>query len=554
MNTNTLIETKVPSSNQVKKYIPLKPHAAVKEAFEEAVKMAEDPDARLPASVMTIPTINCAQDKQTKVAQKIAQELFPHDLTDKGRKWSYVEYGKALSKVRRIYQEQRHQRLEAQKKEKYNLDLFHRSRLVGKEDDWLKVQYAEPGTPVKEPKPMPVNVPPLDDFKPFFCHMKNKSQRPKDQVEFKRGVFYADGRIDMCKQVVGPTWIGKLMESITKNEEVTHFLLGNNIIDQAGAEAISSFIRQHRQPIETWYLAGNCLSESGIRLIAEALQEDQHAKALWLKRNPLHQGIVHIAEMLTHNQNLEILDVDNVGMFDDGCVYLFQHLEKNRGLRLLYADANGIGIKGTEQIAQYFQYLKLNNKKGITSLWMGMNPLHDKGVIRMADALRGYEHLERLTLSAVRMTAQGLTYLLASLQGLPNLILLDVGLYKSTADMKEVSNNVGLEGGLALAMFIENNQTLKVLDMRSMHIPLEGLQAVAEAMEKNHTLLYVYPEQYGLKSSEAKDALKKIREACNRNCIAAGYEDLQDFCSNHLRVLKHTKRVEHIDSIYRNAM
>ena len=36
-----------------------------------------------------------------------------------------------------------------------------------------------------------------------------------------------DGRIDMCKQVVGRDWIGELVDAIKDSADVEHFLLGN---------------------------------------------------------------------------------------------------------------------------------------------------------------------------------------------------------------------------------------------------------------------------------------------------------------------------------------
>ena len=33
-------------------------------------------------------------------------------------------------------------------------------------------------------------------------------------VGFNRGVVYVDGRLDLCKMVVGPTYIAALMDSL----------------------------------------------------------------------------------------------------------------------------------------------------------------------------------------------------------------------------------------------------------------------------------------------------------------------------------------------------
>ena len=138
------------------------------------------------------------------------------------------------------------------------------------------------------------------------------------------------GRLDLCKQVVGPQGIqpllnamkhssvinrillGKLMEEFLRENLISTsiFLLGNNIVGLPGAQAISEYIRFNADSnIDTWYIAGNNFDSECISLICEALATDTKVKALWLKRNPiLATGVVHIARMLTTNTYLQTLD------------------------------------------------------------------------------------------------------------------------------------------------------------------------------------------------------------------------------------------------------
>jgi hypothetical protein len=71
---------------------------------------------------------------------------------------------------------------------------------------------------------MPVKIGSADDFKPVFTFLEqNKPITEADEsqvthglelvrevplVEFERGIVYEDGRLDLCKKVVGPTHIG----------------------------------------------------------------------------------------------------------------------------------------------------------------------------------------------------------------------------------------------------------------------------------------------------------------------------------------------------------
>ena len=93
--------------------------------------------------------------------------------------------------------------------------------------------------------PMPVTIAEPESLEPFFAFLESggdTSTTSSDatdghepyysvhMLEFVRGVLYDDQRMDLCKQVLGPLNINRLMEALQKNEFVRHFLLGNNII------------------------------------------------------------------------------------------------------------------------------------------------------------------------------------------------------------------------------------------------------------------------------------------------------------------------------------
>lgn len=121
--------------------------------------------------------------------------------------------------------------------------------------------------------PMPVEIGDAEDFAPIFGFLAHESfedasrdgfkpnfefRKRNEQftgstplLEFPRGIIYEDGRLDLCKKVVGPTHIGKLMESLESNHQVRHFLLGNNAISTSGAKRIAEFIQKYPHRMET---------------------------------------------------------------------------------------------------------------------------------------------------------------------------------------------------------------------------------------------------------------------------------------------------------------
>lgn len=83
-----------------------------------------------------------------------------------------------------------------------------------------------------------------------------------------------DGRLDLCKQVVGPEGVGPLCKALAQlvkgvdfglhhragspppskpvGHSVTRLLLGNNIVGNGGARDIADLIRSGRSSITTW--------------------------------------------------------------------------------------------------------------------------------------------------------------------------------------------------------------------------------------------------------------------------------------------------------------
>ncbi|NES83173.1 MAG: hypothetical protein F6K10_18180 [Moorea sp. SIO2B7] len=366
----------------------------------------------------------------------------------------------------------------------------------------------------------------------------------------------------MCKQVVGDRYIGNLVESIRNNPHVEHFLLGNNIVGDEGADKIASLtsaprsgsLRDRSTPrIKTYYLAGNCLTEKGTEKLANALASDRYAESLWLKRNPLKVGgVACIAKMLEENSSIHTLDLVNVGMLDEGVKLLFESLRKNQTLRNLYIDANGISEIGAHYIADYFEYMKSENRKGLTGLFMAINRLGDAGAELIANAVAGYSHLSRLDLSSNRIQNNGLKVLLEQCNTLPKLVYLGIGLYKSTSDLGELPNYFDGVGADIIADFIRDNDTVQILGLMDTNIREGGFEIIADALEENHTLLDLSYQQFGFQlPKELKD---RICSLLARNIKAQLGISIQEFQNVLKREIKHSDQIRFIDSIYRNNM
>jgi hypothetical protein len=528
---------------------------------------------------VTLPRIH----KNNPRAKELAIKLFPFiievDNSDiekyqneykKQKIWAYIKYAQLLAKLTKGYETYK-LRIENEEKQKLKEKKECKICTVNKEI-FKKLYERNPLEPITIPTAMPVEIAQIEELEPFFDYMKQNTKVEIENEEefnrfikgsnnakfreFKRGAYYTDGRIDLCKQVVGPPHIYSLMESIRYNPNIEHFLLGNNIIGDIGSHYIAEFIKnEHTPKIKTWYIAGNAITDKGVSEIADALKSDKHADALWLKRNPLtSDGIKHIAEMLKINNTLEILDLHNTFMQDDGVKYLFEALRENTKLHSLYIDANHITKDGAKYISDYFEYLANTNRTGIVYLWLSMNRIEDDGIISIANALKKYDKMIGLCVSSNRITHVGAKVLFESLENSKTLVWLDCGYYKATHDMGELPNIFGNESTPYIKKFLEKNQTIQYFSIYNNTIDLEYLHDIVESMKKNNSLCLIIYGQNHLRTSTDKQLNKKIKEIVDSNSQRLYGVDSEEFRRKFCRKLKHTEKIYNIDSIYRNAM
>jgi hypothetical protein len=499
------------------------------------------------AAGMFAPRTSSQYDKKhrnTRIARYIAFKIYYETGKVKEELHAIVQYTRLISLLSKIYVKQYIKNYLDNNKHKLLRILDHDKR------NWCELKKKKLSCAITQPAAMEVEIAEYDELKDFFDYLKSdgdiavNSVRVEPCMEFKRGALYEDKRMDLCKQVVGPTHIGSLMNSLETNNQVEHFLLGNNIIGTVGGEEIGKYLEK-RHNMKTWYLAGNNLDSEGIKPIVDGLLNDTVCEQLWLKRNPLKAaGIKEIARLMKVNKTIKILDLQNTAVFDEGLIYLMSSLKSNRTLDYLYLDGNGITEHGAEPIVDYFKYLKENNLKGITSLWIGMNKLFDDGVEKIVKELKDYKLLERFCVCSNGLTEKCIDTIVDSFVNHPSLIVLDLGMYKATGDLGMITNNIGDEGIKKLAPLIENNKKIKFMSVLMNGITADGLDQVVESIEKNDSMLYFEYRQYNINYDGKK--YNRIRTKLEENKKNEGSSLLP------LRTLKHGENVKYVNSIYRN--
>lgn len=487
-------------------------------------------------------------DKKYGTAHVLARKLST-DLGDpddpKVRTWGLIIYKQLLAKLSSVTRE-RQRRLDAvrlQPKKVYRTMCLMKNKTAPVSKD------------VIDPVPMPVLEAPLEELAPVIAALAAGGPEftaDEEMVEFKRGVIFADGRLDLCKQVVGPSHIGKVMDALKDNGHISHFLLGNNITGMKGAEAVSKFIAEKHQPVvETWYLAGNEIDAEGVELLAKSLATDTDVKSLWLKRNPIRTaGALSMSNMLRVNTTLKVLDLLNTGILDDGAKTLFDSMHEAKSLRSLYLDANGLTATSAPSIASYFSTLVKEKRKGLTRFWVGMNRLGDEGAQLILRALSGYPFIRTLSLNSNRLTSASAKEAYDAFATHGKLRVLDLGMYKATVDMGEHPNNLSDEGAVWMAELITRNNTIEILDLCENDISDDGMMNIVTALEGNSSILSLSFGQNGKRYP--KDVLNRASSHVRRNLTSHGLLATGPELKQFLRHIIHGKRVDHIDSIYRN--
>ncbi|KAL0939677.1 leucine rich repeat protein [Colletotrichum truncatum] len=451
--------------------------------------------------------------------------------------------------------------------------------------------------------PMPVAVADAADLAPFFDHLELGGTHELDEdsagvdldngkgepyygvkgAEFRKGVVYEDGRMDLCKMVVGPDHIGSLMDSLRPNSFVRHFLLGNNIIGPVGAHEIARFIQDFPDRMDTWYLAGNCIDAPSFKILVDAMVTSDAVTNVWLKRNPLGPAAaVDVYRLMTETKNLRTLDLDQTELGDAGLAELFSLLARygdvsgrKLPLRHLYLNGNGISTTAAKALAAFLA----SPACGVTSLYLSCNPLGDAGAQALADGIRQAPQLTRLSLQSTGLNTAGAIAIAQAVTSHPGMRSLDLAQAYATVDLGQAWNY--FEDGIAPVFreLLSTNQTLEYLDLGHCPITPQLLREINAAVLNSSLLYYeaesILPDKtikaprfnpsanhtmpnihsFTAPSKDEKAAEKAVEDHLEAN-VKAKYGDqmtYSHFLEEEKRWIVNDKTdVRKIDSVYRN--
>ncbi|MEV6368016.1 gala protein [Micromonospora musae] len=317
------------------------------------------------------------------------------------------------------------------------------------------------------------------DFDPLLARLATPAPIADSEV-YPRGTVRADGRLDLCKQGVGPTQTARIVAAAVDSPLVRHLLLGTNALGETGARAVADALRPgHR--LHTLYLGCNLIDSTGVTALAERLAADDQLRALWLKRNPVgDDGVRRLADALRTNTTLRTLDLVNVGMTVRGLTMLAAALaERPVPVQRLFLGGNGFGPDAVPVLGT------LIHAAGVRELYLAANHLGDAGVAALADLADGVPMT--LSLGGNGITPAGVAALTRHLAAWE---ALDLARPPSERALGAHGNVVGDDGAEALAEALPGARLCR-LDVRRTEIGGRGARRLVAAIEGHPTLRYL---------------------------------------------------------------
>ena len=359
--------------------------------------------------------------------------------------------------------------------------------------------------------------------------------------------------------MVGPKHITTLLTALRTNPFVKHFLLGNNLIGPLGAQALADFLKDYPNKIETWYLAGCCIDAPSFKLFVDQIVRSSVCHSIWLKRNALKSAAaVDVARMIIQMSSLRTLDIDQTQLGDAGVAQLFEVLAEHvashdlpLSLQTIYLNADGISLMSCRAMAKFLA----SPKCALKNLYLGCNPIGDKGACALAEGLANNTSLLRLILKSIGLKTAGATAVFTALGNHPKLLTLDVSHAYATPDLKARYNYIEDDAAGSIIDMLAHVRTLQSFSLGITVMSRETLDSIKPALRSSSLCYYMGSSIY-IKPNTAHAIVKSdgIHETLQANIRARYGPDMRysQFLEGPLRFLHSGEDVRYIDSVYRN--
>lgn len=179
-------------------------------------------------------------------------------------------------------------------------------------------------------------------------------------------------------------------------------------LGEEGARLISHLLTRSTS-LESLVLGHNELGVFGSAIITESLQSNRHLKEIDMSNCYVDQD--SLKSLLTHNENLERLVLQENNIQDDSADYFYRFLCKNPRLKHLELSSNNLTHLFMRRLAE-----SLLDARSLVSLNLENNKIGTKGAIALASRLR-FSPLRNLNIGFNMIDREGLGEFLGLLPG-----------------------------------------------------------------------------------------------------------------------------------------
>jgi NAD(P)-dependent dehydrogenase (short-subunit alcohol dehydrogenase family)/Ran GTPase-activating protein (RanGAP) involved in mRNA processing and transport len=318
---------------------------------------------------------------------------------------------------------------------------------------------------------------PLDSITPLSPLLRRLAEnRAATSVErFPRGTLLPNGRLDLCKQGIGPAYADAVAEALQADEHVRALLLGADHLGPAGVRAIASGEGERRR-LSALYLGCNAMGGSGSEALATQLEGHPVLRGLWIKRNEIGgEGARTVAALVRTLPQIRTLDLACNGIDHAGLEVVVEAVLA-RGIEALFLCGNDLGPRGGEILARL-----LGGPSRLRVLVASANDLGDEGAGAIARALERNVTLATLGLGSNAIGEAGARALARAVAIHPSLLRLELGRAAATEVLGATPNRIGDEGASHLAAALNENPRLEALDVGGSGIGDDGARRLALA-------------------------------------------------------------------------
>lgn len=293
---------------------------------------------------------------------------------------------------------------------------------------------------------------PHADLEPLLGWLRGGEGVP-ERRDFPAGTALPDGRLDLCKQALGPEGAAAVAEALRQapaTGAVRHLLLGTDGLGDTGAAAVTE--RTGGTGVETLYLGCNGITAGGACRIADNLRASPQAvTGVWLKRNPLGGGAGEAGAGLVESaRSLRTLDLVQTGLDPAGLAVLADALvvaaRSGRAVERLFVGGNALGTAGAACLGTVI------TAGAVAELYVSAAGLGDEGALVLAEALARAPHgrLTRLSVASNGIGPVACARLVTAATA-AGVELLDLGRVKAARALGAADNQVDVEAATAMA-------------------------------------------------------------------------------------------------------